>query len=369
MKFKLKILNKISLVLFLLLLVNLTYPSNQIKFNFSKKSVNIIFNNLNIKNISKNYSQKQLIIFLSKNLNNEFKTIDYKIIKTLKIKKNIISINLNKLTNFSYKKNLLTFYYIPKKGLIKKNIVELYKSPSKNSKLVTEAVLGNECKILKSKNNFFKVAIKEQSNYKGWLKKQDIDLFFNVSEKNSFKNITQKKWTILHNKNKKLKLSAGTSYKILKTQKNKIYIKLKNGTTGWIKNNLKSDKLTIRSKIIKTAKNFLGVPYKWGGTSSTGMDCSGFIYTVFNINDIKLPRDAKPQFKKTRKISKHNLKKGDLVFFQTYKVGPSNVGIYIGNNKFIHASSKKGITISNLSQNYFKKRYFGATRIIDSFVK
>ncbi len=116
--------------------------------------------------------------------------------------------------------------------------------------------------------------------------------------------------------------------------------------------------------IIKAAKSYQGVPYVWGGTSPSGFDCSGFTHYVMLKNDIIIPRTASTQYTKGYWVSKSQLKHGDLVFFSTYKPGPSHVGIYIGNNQFIHASSGAGkITISSLSNTYYTPRYLGAKRV------
>ncbi len=119
-------------------------------------------------------------------------------------------------------------------------------------------------------------------------------------------------------------------------------------------------------KIIKTAKSYQGIPYVWGGASPSGFDCSGFIYYVMQKNGITVPRTSSQQYYNAGTwVSKSNLKRGDLVFFTTYKAGPSHVGIYIGNNQFIHASSGSGkIIISSMSNPYFAQRYIGAKRVI-----
>lgn len=117
--------------------------------------------------------------------------------------------------------------------------------------------------------------------------------------------------------------------------------------------------------IIKVAKKYLGAPYKFGGTSYvTGIDCSAYVNKVFSNFDVDLPRTAREIFKVGRSVSKSRLAMGDLVFFTTYARYPSHVGIYIGGNKFIHASSKsKKVTIDNLDRRYYKNRYIGAKRI------
>jgi len=118
--------------------------------------------------------------------------------------------------------------------------------------------------------------------------------------------------------------------------------------------------------IINTAKSYLGVPYVWGGTTPDGFDCSGFIQYVFNENGITLPWVTSDQYKAGTGISKSDLIPGDLIFFETYKAGPSHVGIYLGNNQFIHASSGKGeVTISNHTSTYYAEHYIGSIRVIN----
>ena len=118
-------------------------------------------------------------------------------------------------------------------------------------------------------------------------------------------------------------------------------------------------------KIVATAKKYIGVPYVWGGESPKGFDCSGYVQYVFKMHGISLNRTTETQYKHGSYVSKSNLKPGDLVFFQnTYRAGISHVGIYIGNGQFIHASSSKGVTISNLSSSYYTSHYYGARRIL-----
>ena len=118
-----------------------------------------------------------------------------------------------------------------------------------------------------------------------------------------------------------------------------------------------------KKSVITVAKNYIGTPYKYGGTSPKGFDCSGFVSYSYKKVGKSLPRTTAGMYKKGKKVKKSDLKKGDLIFFETYKKGASHVGIYIGSNQFIHSSSSKGVKVDKLSNSYWKTKYYGAKRI------
>ncbi len=119
----------------------------------------------------------------------------------------------------------------------------------------------------------------------------------------------------------------------------------------------------IRDEIVRTANQYIGVPYRWGGESRrTGFDCSGLTMVVYRLNGLDLPRSSRQQWQAGTPIKRGQLARGDLVFFATSGgKRVSHVGIYMGKNTFLHAPGKgRKIRISSLSSNYYRSRYLGA---------
>ncbi|TDL78965.1 cell wall-binding repeat-containing protein [Peribacillus frigoritolerans] len=135
------------------------------------------------------------------------------------------------------------------------------------------------------------------------------------------------------------------------------------GGTSAISNSVLTSIYFPVDKLIETAKSLQGVPYLYGGTTTSGFDCSGYTQFVFDKHGVDLPRTTVDQWNDATVVAVPQ--KGDLVFFETYKAGPSHVGIFIGNNEFIHASSSKGVTISSMDNVYFEPRYLGVKSFIN----
>lgn len=117
-------------------------------------------------------------------------------------------------------------------------------------------------------------------------------------------------------------------------------------------------------EIVSRAAKYKGVPYVFGGTTTKGFDCSGYVQYVFKDCKAKLPRLADEQALQGIFVTQKQLQPGDLVFFTTYAAGASHVGIYAGDGQFWSASSSKGVMLSSLKDDYWKQRYYGARRVL-----
>lgn len=173
-------------------------------------------------------------------------------------------------------------------------------------------------------------------------------------------------------------LSVDTRLRLLEVEDAWVQVRTAEGKVGWVSRRYvgtgptQAGQLAAyaarRDKLILAARSRLGVRYVWGGSSDSGYDCSGFVMAMYEKLGVELPHSSAEQFKLGRPVSKDELMIGDLVFFTTYRPGPSHVGIYIGERKFIHASSSRrgrGVKISSLDESYYAKRYIGARRILE----
>ncbi len=165
----------------------------------------------------------------------------------------------------------------------------------------------------------------------------------------------------------------GTKMAILGSAEGWFKVKFDNGTTGWVARHLVRTTPDAPSggghgsDLVATAMGYLGSPYRRGGTSRGGVDCSGLVYAVCRAHGIKLPRTSRGMWGVGQPVGKGNLRPGDLVFFKnTYRSGISHVGIYVGNNRFVHAVRPgAGVRVTSLSEPYYAHSWAGAYRVTD----
>lgn len=125
-----------------------------------------------------------------------------------------------------------------------------------------------------------------------------------------------------------------------------------------------ADRPEAAHDIIRTAYAYRGTPYRYGGSAGGGFDCSGFTSYLYRRKGISLPHSASGQFHQGNKISKGDLEPGDLVFFSTVTRGISHVGMYVGEGKFVHSSSRRsgGVRVDSLASGYYSERFRGGRR-------
>ena len=216
-------------------------------------------------------------------------------------------------------------------GRVNGSRVNIRSGPGTGYSVLTQAIAGNKAYIIGINNGWYKIIF---GNTIGYIRSDYLDL-------------TEIPYENRDSSKKPLFFRGGKSTGVTPSPE------ALNGTSD------------LRQKIVTTAKQYIGVPYLWGGTTPSGFDCSGFVQYVYQRHGISLPRTSKEQWTVGTAISKSALQPGDLVFFaNTYTTGISHLGIYIGNNQFIHASSSKGVTITDLSNSYWAARYYGAKRIL-----
>lgn len=137
-----------------------------------------------------------------------------------------------------------------------------------------------------------------------------------------------------------------------------------------VKRTLSKGKPTIADKIVWTAVTYKGVPYKYGGMTNRGMDCSGLIHTSFKQRKVKLPRTSRDMYTKGYVISLRQVQRGDLLFFKTSRKGRgvNHVGLVTsiknGDIRFIHSTSSRGVIVTSLHENYWSRAFIKAKRVL-----
>lgn len=276
-------------------------------------------------------------------------------------------------------------------GAIKFTFADVYAEPDPTSERLTQCMYGDVIRIEKEMEWWYAVKVGPYPELPGWIPKPFVaplhaDALYLKERSTMTIVIRQRQSEVFIWPSQTLSIAMGTELPFLGQSGQWYLVRLPTNDVGRISRDsvhpisqiekpliaskqepilIPQTTLAQRQSIITTAQKFLGKVYIWGGTTPSGFDCSGLTYFVYKLNGIELPRVSWLQYrnKSSKMVKKPQLVRGDLVFFETYKPGPSHVGIYIGNNQFIHASPKYGVTISDLDEPYFKNRYVGAKTV------
>jgi gamma-D-glutamyl-L-lysine dipeptidyl-peptidase len=254
-------------------------------------------------------------------------------------------------------------------------VIDVYSEPVAGAETVTQALYGEPITVIEQREGWLQVSLPDQFNYKGWLRTSQVKASAFPIDLSKLKIVATPSTPVYVMPQQgsavitSLSLGARIESIPQRSKPGFTTVQLINGQKGYIRSSTLMDhgsSLQASGEDIQnTAIQLLGQPYLWGGMTTAGVDCSGFVHTVFKVNGIKLHRDADQQFFNDGiKVEESELKSGDLVFFETYAPGPSHVGIYIGNNKFIQAGSS-GVSYASLTSPYFADRFVGAKRILN----
>ncbi|HHV94898.1 MAG TPA: SH3 domain-containing protein [Clostridiaceae bacterium] len=277
------------------------------------------------------------------------------------------------------------------KGVVTASVLNVRENVGTSSKIVAQIKKGMEINVLESRSiagseTWYHI---EAGNVKGWVCGDYISFDFKPIDKGV---ITGNVVNVRASHDIKAKVigqvKQGEKFDVYSWYGDWYKIKLENGSFGWVNyeyintnyglgkrptvtlasrgQSTEGDRNSdLRQQVVDLAKSFYGVKYVWGGTSPNGFDCSGLVYYVYKRIGITLNRVAADQAKQGIKVSKAELKPGDLVFFNTGSGYIDHTGIYIGNGQFIHASGGRGrVVIDSLNQGYYSRVLVTARRII-----
>lgn len=280
---------------------------------------------------------------------------------------------------------------IGKQGIVTGDIVNFRREPNTAAEIFTALAGGTQVSVLESSGEWYKI------NYKGstgWIHSQHLQVasveastgkvaavVLNVrSEPSSSSKIERKlkkgqmvsiltksgKWYMVKNPDTSLGWIDGDYVVLDKPNAVKGDIASRGGEAS---RNISEQNAAKGEEIAKYSKKFLGVPYKWGGATPKGFDCSGLTYYIYKQFGITLDRTASGQATQGVLVDKSELRPGDLIFFDTEGENDGQIthdGLYIGDNKFIHsANSKTAVRITDLADSYYTKTYVKAKRIIN----
>ncbi|AQS59742.1 C40 family peptidase [Desulforamulus ferrireducens] len=244
-------------------------------------------------------------------------------------------------------------------------LVDVLEQPQAGIPLVTQSLLGWPALVMGVEGDWLHIQTLDGSP--GWARVDHFTLA-DVVENGTMIEIKQTAVPLYQGTTQVATLYLGSRLLLLEADGDFYQVALPNGEQGLIARNhaviLNNSAHCSPQEVLRVANQFTGAPYLWGGMSVQGIDCSGLTYMSYFSQGYQLPRNAQDQFKVGCPVAKENLKAGDLVFFSTIDPGPSHVGIYLGDELFLNARSKEGVTVTSFNDAYFAPRYLGARRYV-----
>lgn len=274
-------------------------------------------------------------------------------------------------------------------GIIKISVANLRSNPKHSAELATQATLGTPVKVLKKEDGWY--YIQTPDNYLSWVDAGGIALMdkeryrqWKTDDKIIYQNTYGHAYSGEDEEEIISDLVAGNILEIIKYGGKHFIVRFPDGRTAFVRKNEAEtysdwlDKMDPNAdSLVVTSKKLMGVPYLWGGTSTKGMDCSGFTKTIYFLNGMVIPRDASQQVHTGKPVDSvqnfENLERGDLLFFGRKATDSTaekvvHVGMWIGNNEFIHASEMVRVSSMDPDADNFdewnKNRYLRTKRIL-----
>ena len=350
-------------LLLLFFFAPLSFSKPEVTVSFKKNYTSLAFSGITITSVDPRPEEKLLVLKVSSPLRPGHTVIDYRAVKTISFYPDRIEILLAYGRNYALSgSTLMIIDSFPQTAYARSQVTAVRSQPDEKASLESELLQGALCRIVKNKKSWLYVDIPDQKDHSGWIREEDLNLL--VARDLLLDGVVSEKSVVMTcSDGTRRLLQGGTPYRLINRGEAGLEIALADGTRGTVPLPASSTGSSLRDRIVETARGFLGVPYVWGGTSSRGLDCSGLTWLVYRMNGITIPRDGTPQYNYGEKISAKRLQPGDLVFFSTFKPGPSHVGIYMGASRFIHAATE-GVRVSSLDEPYYAKRFYGCVTIL-----
>lgn len=352
--------------------VQRTYSGNEVKFAIGEK-VNIEKAEGNNYTVTK--GKAKVTIPKDKIVVTEVEVPTYKVKKSAPIKKNgkilrslfigeyavevenkadVITIKCNDGTVGDVEKQALEKVASTRENVTEVKVSENAVAKAKESGEVMTVKAGDNVNVVNYKDGQFIIKNDEGKKFSISQDKLDINAGQKIND------------NILEKESDELKDFINNNRETKKVDSNVVKVNTSTGYDKILNTSFNSNASGVARKAIASAESKLGSTYVYGDTGKSGYDCSGLIYSIYKEElGISIPRSSMEQSNYGKQVSQSDLQEGDLVFFNTTGEGVSHVGLYIGNGKFIHASSGQGRVItSSLSESYYESRYVNATRII-----